>query len=123
MNTTDRKDTHTISDGSGPLCDNGLANGWYRFEGDAGTRMLSKCVDRGKCGTTYPGWLDGAHPTMEEGEVDRQVCFGALSNSQSKKNCCNDPKHIKVKNCSSYYVYKLGSTRGCAQRYCGTDSP
>ena len=118
MNTTDRKDTHTISDGSGPLCDNGLANGWYRFEGDAGTRMLSKCVDRGKCGTTYPGWLDGAHPTMEEGEVPRTVYFGAYPD-----DCYKASKNIEVKYCSTYYVYKLDGTPGCNERYCGTDSP
>ena len=118
MNTTDRKDTYTISDGSRPLCDSGLAEGWYRFEGDAGTRMLTKCVDQGKCGTTYPGWLIGGHPTVAEGKVDREVCFDACPHCS-----CNKNKYIKVKNCSSYYVYKLDGTPSCALRYCGTDSP
>ena len=121
MNSTDRKDTHTISDEDDPLCDSDLANGWYRFEGNAGTRMLTTCVDKNRCATHSPGWLKGAHPTMKEGEVDRQVCFDALSNPSP--NCCQDHENIKVKNCSSYYVYKLGPTPGCNKRYCGTDSP
>ena len=115
MNTADRKDTYTVRDF--PLCDNVLPEAWYRFEGDAGTRMLTTCVNQGKCGTTYPGWLNGVHPTVADGEEDRKVCFAAYP------HCSEDCKRIKVKNCSSYYVYKLGGTPGCDRRYCGTDSP
>ena len=114
MNSADRKDTYTAKDF---LCDDGLTEAWYRFEGDAGTRMPTTCVDRGKCGTDFPGWLKDGHPTVADGEVVREVCFHAFS------NCCDASKYIKVKNCSSYYVYKLGATSGCALRYCGTDSP
>ena len=114
MNTSDRKDTYK---GSVRLCDKDL-KGWYRFEGDAGTRMPTTCVDMHKCGTAFPGWLDGTHPTVAVGEVDRYVCFSAFPH-----DCCYDRKLIKVKNCSSYYVYKLGATHGCDLRYCGTDSP
>ena len=28
-----------------------------------------------RCGTDWSGWLDGAHPTVEDGEVSRRVCF------------------------------------------------
>ena len=114
FNTTDRKDTHTGE----ILCDNKLDKGWYRFEGDAGTRMPTTCVEKGKCGTTFPGWLKGGHPTVADGEVDREVCFSAFS-----PDCCYGRKDIKVKNCSSYYVYKLDRTPSCDMRYCGTDSP
>ena len=113
MNSADRKDTYTGKH----LCDNKLKKGWYRFEGDAGTRMPTTCVDKGKCGTSFPGWLKGGHPTVADGEVDRKVCFHAFL------NCCNDHKQIRVKNCSSYYVYKLYRTPDCDRRYCGTDSP
>ena len=117
MNTADRKDTYTVSVGSVPLCDDGLTEAWYRFEGDAGTRTPTTCVDKRKCGTDFPGWLNGIHPTVGDGEVDRKVCFHAFS------NCCNDRKRIRVKRGSSYYVYKLdGTLAGCNQRYCGTDS-
>ena len=99
------------------MCDNDLTKGWYRFEGDAGTRMLTTCVDKNRCATHSPGWLDGAHPTMKEGKVEREVYFGA------SPHCKKGHKYIKVKNCSSYYVYELVGTPGCALRYCGTDSP
>jgi len=113
LNSADRKDTYTGKH----LCDNKLKKGWYRFEGDAGTRMPTTCVNRGKCGTDWSGWLKGGHPTVADGEVRRKVCFGA------SPDCCKDRKYITVKNCSSYYLYKLGGTPGCDMRYCGTDSP
>ena len=120
MNSADRKDTYEISDWNFPLCDNGLPEAWYRFEGDAGTRMPTTYVDRRKCGTNFPGWLNGTHPTVADGEVIREVCFSIMF---SDYHDCIGHKLIKVKNCSSYYVYKLGGTPGCDLRYCGTDSP
>ena len=113
MNSSDRKDTYT----GDILCDNKLEKGWYRFEGDAGTRMLTTCEYQGKCGTTYPGWLDGIHPTVADGDVFRTVYFGAFPDCNKVFN------RIKVKNCSTYYVYELDGTPGCNERYCGTDSP
>ena len=41
--------------------------GWYRFVGAAGTKM-----------TDWSGWLGGSHPTVEDGEVPRMVCFSGL---------------------------------------------
>jgi len=114
LNSADRKDTYTGKN----LCDNELEKGWYRFEGDAGTRMPTTCVDKDKCGTRFPGWLNGIHPTVADGEVDCEVCFSAFS-----PDCCYYRKYIRVKNGSSYYVYKLGGTPSCDLRYCGTDSP
>ena len=43
--------------------------GWYRFVGAAGAKMPTKRVSVFKCGTKFPGWLDGAHPTVKGGEV------------------------------------------------------
>ena len=94
--------------------DGGLVTGWYRFQGAAGDQMPDKCVLWHRCGTTYPGWLSGSHPTVTEGEVTRTVCYGADS------DCCWDWILIKVKNCSSYYVYELPRIRdGPDYRYCG----
>ena len=90
--------------------DLGLVTGWYRFQGVAGDRMPDKFVRRYHCGTTYPGWLNGVHPTVAEGVVLRTVCYdgggvcGLFSNI------------IKVKNCRSYYVYELSRIFGY---YCG----
>jgi len=116
LNTAERKDTYTVSGGN-YLCDNPLTEAWYRFEGDAGTRMPTTCVAGEKCGTFSPGWLNGIHPTVADGEVIRQVCFVFST------DCCPTSTHIRVKNCTSYYVYKLRRTPGCNKRYCGTDFP
>ena len=93
--------------------DYGLVTGWYRFQGAAGDRMPDKCVLLYRCGTKYPGWLNGRHPTVAEGVVTRTVCYNGYS------DCCDDSNIIKVKNCSSYYVYELLRTRYSFSRYCG----
>ena len=102
------------------MCDDNNQNfitGWYRFQGAAGTRMPTKCVPRHRWGAISPGWLNGKHPTVAEGEVSRRVCF----HRPIANKCCGIIRHgIKVKNCSSYYVYKLIGTNACGQRYCGT---
>ena len=92
--------------------DNGLVTGWYRFQKAAGDRMPDKCVLMYRCGTKYPGWLNGAHPTVAEGVVTRTVCHSINS------DCCGNSNIIKVKNCSSYYVYELTRTP-VVSRYCG----
>lgn len=82
------------------LCDRDLIPGWYRFQGEAGDQIPDKCVLSKRCGTKYPGWLNGAHPSVAEGVVTRKVCYGYDS-------CCLWSNNIKVKNCSGYYVYEL----------------
>ena len=95
-------------------CDDNLVTGWYRFQGASGDRMPDKCVHGPHhCGTEHPGWLDGTHPTIAEGVVTRRVCYSRYS------HCCYSSNIIKVKNCSSYYVYELQRPSGCNQRYCG----
>ena len=92
--------------------DNGLVTGWYRFQGAAGDRMPDKFVPEYRCGTWNPGWLNGSHPTVAEGVVTRTVCNSLYRDYSRYSNI------IKVKNCSSYYVYELHRTPGFV-RYCG----
>ena len=93
-----------------------LVPGWYRFQGAAGDRMADKCILMGHCGTEYPGWLSGAHPTVAEGVVIRRVCF-------SKDQCsCYRYKNIRVKNCGAYFVYELRRLYYSYFRYCGNGS-
>ena len=88
-----------------------LVTGWYRFQGAAGDRMPDKCVLMYRCGTIYPGWLNGTHPTVAEGVVKRTVCY------TSESGFCDSRRNIiKVKNCSGYYVYELSPPPA---RYCG----
>lgn len=97
-----------------PECDQALS-GWYRFERGAGTQMVTNCPPKGSCNADYPIWLKGDHPTVAEGTVPRMGCIN------KGHHCCEVQLHIQVKNCSSYYVYKLGNLRDCNARYCTTD--
>ena len=99
------------------LCDKYL-EGWYRFVGAAGTRMPTTRVEPYHCGTDWSGWIDGAHPTVEDGEVKRKVCF---SNRPSETPLCKYSTTIFVKNCESYFIYKLVKLINCDSRYCATD--
>ena len=89
--------------------------GWYRFVGDAGTKMPTTRVPAFRCGTSWPGWLDSAHPTVKDGKVLKWVCFSDRSTG------CRGKYLIYVKSCGSYFIYKLFSTSFCNSRYCGTD--
>ena len=95
-------------------CDREL-KGWYRFVGAAGTKMPKTPVGPFRCGAANSGWLHDTHPTVEDGEVPKDVYFSANIESRSFKS------QIYVKNCSSYYVYKLHKPHRCESRYCGTD--
>ena len=98
------------------LCDSQvhLPQGWYRFVGAAGTRMSTTRVPAFSCGTDWPGWLMTAHPTVENGEVRGKVCFS------DRVNGCRYYREIFVKDCGSYFIYKLLPTQ-CESRYCGTE--
>ena len=76
-----------------------LVTGWYRLQGPTRDRIADECVLKGSGGSDFSGWL--AHPTVTEGVVTRKVCFSG------PKFCCVRSHLIKVKNCSSYYVYEL----------------
>ena len=75
--------------------------------------MAESCVDNNRCGTYYPGWLSGSHPTVNEGAVQRRVCFRYYD------NCCDFPTYIRVRNCGGFYVYQLKPLTYCYLRYCG----
>ena len=106
--------SYSTPDGS-ELCDNEVPEGWYRFVGAAGTKMPTKRVPAYRCGTIWSGWLDDSHPTVEDGEVQRTVCFSDRSTG------CRYTKKNFVKNCGSYFIYKLQKPNVCSSRYCGTD--
>ena len=98
-----------------PLCDRFLPERWYRFVGAAGTKIPTTPVERYHCNAVFSGWMNGAQPTIEDGEVVRTVCF------TSKPGECKFTNKIKVKNCGSYFIYRLVPVTTCKSRYCGTD--
>ena len=94
-----------------------LTKGWYRFSGQAGSAMPTKCVAKNYCGTHAPGWMQGSHPTQAQGAVTRKVCY------HWNNNCCNWSNNIRVRNCGGFYVYELDKTPVCHLRYCGNAAP
>ncbi|XP_044175241.1 pancreatic secretory granule membrane major glycoprotein GP2-like isoform X2 [Acropora millepora] len=120
LSEADRKNTYisseTVEGTTG--CDNRLGPGWFRFQGDAGTKMATTYMQSNRCGTHAPGWLNGAHPTVDEGKVTRQVCFNY--NDQG----CIWSSIVNVRNCGDFYVYNIFGTtlqQPCMLRYCSSD--
>ena len=114
LSEANRKITYETPHGPG-LCDSQLPEGWYRFVGAAGTKMPTTRVPPFRCGTFWSGWLNGTHPAVEDGEVRRRVCFSDRSTG------CKQLRDIFVKNCGSYFIYRLQKPSYCNLRYCGTD--
>ena len=99
-------------------CDANLPQAWYRFTGSAGTVMPTQCVPKMHCGTLSPGWLNGKHPSVGEGVVERMACF------TKDDECCFWYSQVLVRNCSDFIVYRFGqfptAQHFCSLRYCGT---
>lgn len=57
----------------------------------------------------------GRHPSVVEGVVRRFACFS------QKQQCCVYSVSMRVRNCSSFYVYKLDSmpSSSVSFRMCG----
>jgi len=80
---------------------------WYRFVGEAGTKMPENQVAIEHCGTQYPGWLNGSHPENRKESVRRLVCFTHPTND------CYLKTRIRITNCINYFVYDLPNVRSC----------
>lgn len=101
------------------MCDDQV-QGWYRFD----TEMASYCeenesqnvditVHNKLCSATFRGWLMDRHPTVDEGRVQRKVCF-----SYGRKCQCEFFANVAVRNCGDYFVYRLNGAPLCKGRYC-----
>ena len=114
LHTVLHDEDRDIEDVGGNECDRQLNAGWYRFLNKTGIRMPTTCPPTDtRCGTSWPGWLEGVHPTVEDGIVARTVYF------RRRQNCKELAVHnIDVKNCSSFFVYFLRPTSKCTYRYC-----
>ncbi|PIO27103.1 hypothetical protein AB205_0019910, partial [Aquarana catesbeiana] len=93
-------------------CDYGLS-GWYRFKGKYDQKIPEHCIPQQSCGTTIPIWMNGSHPTVSDGIVNRTAC------SNYYEGCCTYTYNISVKMCpGGFYVYKLQSPPSCNFAYC-----
>ncbi|PVD18254.1 hypothetical protein C0Q70_20803 [Pomacea canaliculata] len=107
-----------------PLCDIDLVAGWYRFVVDAESKMPETCVNNFKCGTTVPIWMNGTHPSVNDGIQTRRACANFQSGGASYTPCCGQAVKIGVKNCEGFFIYYLHPTPACPMAYCaGKDSP
>ncbi|KAG8513619.1 Uromodulin, partial [Galemys pyrenaicus] len=98
--------------GAGYACDSDLS-GWYRFVGQGGVRMAETCVPVLRCNTAAPMWLNGTHPSTEEGIVSRRAC------AHWSGHCCRWEAPVQVKACAGgYYVYNLTAPPECYLAYC-----
>lgn len=104
--------------GQSAICDRAFAWGWYRFDSYTGKRMWTEKVDEMRCGTVHPIWMNGSHPTLAEGTVDRKACI----NFYDMLNGCFASLNIKVRNCGGFFVYYLGPTHSCSLAYCAGKS-
>ena len=108
--------------GASYLCDRRLS-GWYRFVGKAGGKMSHSCVIGRRCGANGLGWLVGRHPSVSEGCARRRVCFASFSGWYFRSSCCRWSTFISVRNCGTFFVYKLRRPPTCNLRYCGDGIP
>ena len=104
-------DRHT-SNGRGGSSDASLVPGWYRFQSGSYTKMLDHCVSHHRCHTDMTGWLNGTHPSLEDGVVNRQACFHGYH------DCCYRRVQIQVRSCEGFYVYYLNPSPAGKFRYC-----
>ena len=108
--------------GASHFCDRRLS-GWYRFVGKAGSKMPHSCVTGRRCGADGPGWLVGRHPSVSEGVARRRVCFAGSRGWFYRSSCCRWSTYISVRNCGTFFVYKLRRPPTCNLRYCGDGIP
>lgn len=96
------------------LCDDGLRAGWYVFNNN--DEMPTSCVTQYHCGTHYPLWMQGTHPSLAEGIVQRKACSNI--HGSTSQTCCDFSLDIQVKNCGTFYVYNLQTVPACSMAYC-----
>ena len=112
------KSTYNTPNG-GEKCDDDssslILGKWYRFVGDAGTKIPTQRVPEWRCGAALSGWLKGDHPTLADREVSSKVCFTRGG------NCCSTSIKIYGKDWGSYFINKLLKPPTCDSHYCGTD--
>ena len=85
---------------------------WTRFTGSGGTIIATCPIDENKCGTDFPGWYSGIHPSLAGFTTSGFICFTYSG------DFCDTPTVILVTNCNGFYVYFLRQPPYCNTRYC-----
>ncbi|CAH1274704.1 VWDE [Branchiostoma lanceolatum] len=120
-----RSTGYEVAQNAAQLCDNRMQRSWYRFDSPAGNEMPTSCVPQYHCGTTFPVWMNGQHPTIGDGVVQRELCANAQVMDPFGRQCCQWAGLTAVKKCDDgveqFYVYFLDRLPGCYMAYCAGD--
>ena len=85
---------------------------WVRFKGSGGTVIPEYAPPIHHCGANAPGWIRGSHPAVNDGIVERQLCFHLNGDE------CIYQYQISIRNCGEFYVYKIPNVARCSFRVC-----
>ncbi len=97
-------------------------NAWYRFQLSTGENgVLDHCPRIGRCGTSYPLWMNGTHP--EEFGTIKQVTMGAsIKGYKGSDDCFWYSGSALVTKCwvdgDIFYLYQLWDPPSCSLSYC-----
>lgn len=112
--TTISDSTRSITYSGSSGCDQSTFSSsgtWVRFTGSGGTQIPTSAPAYYRCGTSAPGWYNGAMPSAGN-TVTGTVCYYWSGNT------CNWSNSVQVANCNSYYVYYVVRPPVCSLRYC-----
>ncbi|MFT4621735.1 MAG: hypothetical protein ACI8PZ_000387 [Myxococcota bacterium] len=88
--------------------------GWFRYDGAAGTQMPESSPGENYCSTHAPGWLDGVHPAVVGDTRSVRTCFHWSGDT------CLWETMVDVTHCGAFFVYYLPTLPfGCNGVYCG----
>ena len=117
------KNAYNATRGDKLLCDRTKIKEsvWYRFELVDGNQLPTTRPEPSYCGTTVPIWMNGSHPSVADGIVERQACAHVSGRFPFG---CGYSYIIKVLNCNGFYIYQLKPPKNCHIAYCvGTCYP
>ncbi|XP_021370237.1 uncharacterized protein LOC110461195 [Mizuhopecten yessoensis] len=105
--------TRCSGDVKSQICDRyAVEDVWYRVKsGGKDLELVTKPPPINMCGTSFPIWMNGTHPT-NGATVNRTACENGIDGS------CLHRYNISIKHCDTYHVYKLQSTLVCDAAYC-----
>lgn len=101
-------------------CDINLPTGWYRIQYNGVDHKIPNYCPLPNvdvpliCGSHVPMWYNGPMPQNAGDVTSGRACGNWYG------NCCHFevPDDIQVKNCGSYFIYRLESTPFCNTTYC-----
>jgi len=116
---------HCDKTAHGSLSPDWAGPAWYRFTGQAGTRLAFESEVSNTdsiCGTHAPGFLLGGAGDLpgNEGQTVNATARFYYKRWDNEDNEEYD-RQIKITHCAGYYVFFLPNTNGCHLRYCGAN--